>query len=70
MKCISQNKHRILTSLFISFRGQSPETSEMNFLRKAQSLETYGVDPHPCKVSIQIHQLLIYRKLFQHKCLN
>ncbi|XP_056123277.1 FERM domain-containing protein 5 [Rhinichthys klamathensis goyatoka] len=29
--------------------GQSPETSEMNFLRKAQSLETYGVDPHPCK---------------------
>ncbi|TRY66339.1 hypothetical protein DNTS_024330 [Danionella cerebrum] len=29
--------------------GQSPETSEMNFLLKAQSLETYGVDPHPCK---------------------
>ncbi|XP_034385403.1 FERM domain-containing protein 5-like [Cyclopterus lumpus] len=29
--------------------GQSPETSELNFLQKAQSLETYGVDPHPCK---------------------
>ncbi|XP_040052443.2 FERM domain-containing protein 5 [Gasterosteus aculeatus] len=29
--------------------GQSPETSEMNFLQKAQRLETYGVDPHPCK---------------------
>lgn len=29
--------------------GQSPETSELNFLRKAQTLETYGVDPHPCK---------------------
>ncbi|XP_041846267.1 FERM domain-containing protein 5-like isoform X1 [Melanotaenia boesemani] len=29
--------------------GQSPETSEMNFLQKAQMLETYGVDPHPCK---------------------
>ncbi|XP_066504467.1 FERM domain-containing protein 5 [Hoplias malabaricus] len=29
--------------------GQTPETSEMNFLRKARTLETYGVDPHPCK---------------------
>uniref|UniRef100_A0A3P8VX61 FERM domain containing 5 n=1 Tax=Cynoglossus semilaevis TaxID=244447 RepID=A0A3P8VX61_CYNSE len=29
--------------------GQSPETSELNFLQKAQLLETYGVDPHPCK---------------------
>nr|XP_046237095.1 FERM domain-containing protein 5-like isoform X1 [Scatophagus argus] len=29
--------------------GQSPETSELNFLQKAQMLETYGVDPHPCK---------------------
>ncbi|XP_060932968.1 FERM domain-containing protein 5 [Limanda limanda] len=29
--------------------GQSPETSERNFLQKAQMLETYGVDPHPCK---------------------
>ncbi|KAL6113332.1 frmd5 [Pungitius sinensis] len=29
--------------------GQSPETSELNFLQKAQRLETYGVDPHPCK---------------------
>uniref|UniRef100_A0A674MHZ4 FERM domain containing 5 n=1 Tax=Takifugu rubripes TaxID=31033 RepID=A0A674MHZ4_TAKRU len=30
--------------------AQSPETSELNFLQKAQMLETYGVDPHPCKV--------------------
>lgn len=30
-------------------RGQTPETSERNFLLKAQMLETYGVDPHPCQ---------------------
>ncbi|NWS74284.1 FRMD5 protein, partial [Crotophaga sulcirostris] len=29
--------------------GQTPAISELNFLRKAQTLETYGVDPHPCK---------------------
>ncbi|PWA14202.1 hypothetical protein CCH79_00012220 [Gambusia affinis] len=29
--------------------GQTSETSERNFLLKAQMLETYGVDPHPCK---------------------
>lgn len=40
-----------LTSCFSSNRrGQCPETSELNFLQKAQMLETYGVDPHPCKV--------------------
>lgn len=37
-------------SLFLSCSGQTPATSELNFLRKAQTLETYGVDPHPCKV--------------------
>lgn len=34
----------------LSPSGQTPETSERNFLQKAQMLETYGVDPHPCKV--------------------
>lgn len=39
------------TSCFtFPLRGQTPETSELNFLQKAQMLETYGVDPHPCKV--------------------
>ncbi|XP_009879461.1 PREDICTED: FERM domain-containing protein 5 [Charadrius vociferus] len=35
--------------LFPRCSGQTPATSELNFLRKAQTLETYGVDPHPCK---------------------
>lgn len=40
-------------TLFFYFnRGQTPEMSELNFLRKAKTLEMYGVDPHPCKVSI------------------
>ncbi|XP_069480292.1 FERM domain-containing protein 5 [Ambystoma mexicanum] len=29
--------------------GLTPASSELHFLRKAQTLETYGVDPHPCK---------------------
>lgn len=42
------------TLLFL-LRGQTPETSELNFLQKAQMLETYGVDPHPCKVGYMEH---------------
>ncbi|KAG8197874.1 hypothetical protein JTE90_024273 [Oedothorax gibbosus] len=30
-------------------RGQVPAVAEMNFLRKACLLDTYGVDPHPVK---------------------
>ncbi|MBN3284938.1 FRMD3 protein, partial [Polyodon spathula] len=30
-------------------RGQSPAVAELNLLQRAHSLETYGVDPHPCK---------------------
>uniref|UniRef100_A0A8D2JGE1 FERM domain-containing protein 3 n=1 Tax=Varanus komodoensis TaxID=61221 RepID=A0A8D2JGE1_VARKO len=33
------------------FRGQNPAVAEFNLLLKAHSLETYGVDPHPCKDS-------------------
>ncbi|XP_030046334.1 FERM domain-containing protein 5 isoform X2 [Microcaecilia unicolor] len=29
--------------------GLIPASAELSFLRKAQTLETYGVDPHPCK---------------------
>ncbi|XP_048383420.2 FERM domain-containing protein 3 isoform X2 [Stegostoma tigrinum] len=30
-------------------RGQTAPVAELNLLQKAQTLETYGVDPHPCK---------------------
>ncbi|XP_026042345.1 FERM domain-containing protein 3 isoform X4 [Astatotilapia calliptera] len=30
-------------------RGQCAELAELNMLQRAHSLETYGVDPHPCK---------------------
>ncbi|XP_074186697.1 FERM domain-containing protein 3 isoform X1 [Rhinolophus sinicus] len=32
-------------------RGQKPAVAEFNLLLKAHTLETYGVDPHPCKDS-------------------
>lgn len=32
--------------------GQVPAEAEANFIRKAVSLDTYGVDPHPVKVSV------------------
>ncbi|RZF32960.1 hypothetical protein LSTR_LSTR000830 [Laodelphax striatellus] len=30
-------------------KGQSPENTETNFLKKACTLDTYGIDPHPVK---------------------
>ncbi|CAG2116664.1 unnamed protein product [Medioppia subpectinata] len=30
-------------------RGQTPAEAELNFLKKASHLETYGIDPHPVK---------------------
>ncbi|KAM3611814.1 uncharacterized protein V6R79_024494 [Siganus canaliculatus] len=30
-------------------RGQSASLAELNMLQRSHSLETYGVDPHPCK---------------------
>ncbi|XP_013876209.1 FERM domain-containing protein 3 isoform X3 [Austrofundulus limnaeus] len=30
-------------------RGQSAALAELNMLQRAYTLETYGVDPHPCK---------------------
>uniref|UniRef100_UPI00398E8F53 FERM domain-containing protein 3 isoform X3 n=1 Tax=Pristiophorus japonicus TaxID=55135 RepID=UPI00398E8F53 len=32
-------------------RGQTAAVAELNLLQKARTLETYGVDPHPCKDS-------------------
>lgn len=36
---------------FLSFRGQCSALAELNMIQRAHSLETYGVDPHPCKVT-------------------
>ncbi|XP_053558433.1 FERM domain-containing protein 3 [Bombina bombina] len=41
-------------------RGQSPAAAEFNLLLKAHSLETYGVDPHPCKDSTGTTSFLGY----------
>uniref|UniRef100_A0AAY4BK95 FERM domain-containing protein n=1 Tax=Denticeps clupeoides TaxID=299321 RepID=A0AAY4BK95_9TELE len=30
-------------------RGQTPAMAELNLLQRAHTLDTYGVDPHPCK---------------------
>lgn len=35
----------------LSHRGQCSALAELNMLQRAHSLETYGVDPHPCKVT-------------------
>ncbi|XP_016318934.1 FERM domain-containing protein 5-like [Sinocyclocheilus anshuiensis] len=42
-------EHRIAEIHKSELIGLSPETAELNFLKKAQTLETYGVDPHPSK---------------------
>jgi len=33
-------------------RGQVPAEAEASFLKKAASLDTYGVDPHKVKVAV------------------
>ncbi|CAI9602444.1 unnamed protein product, partial [Staurois parvus] len=48
----SQKLERKIVEIHKSeLRGQSPAVAEFNLLLKAHSLETYGVDPHPCKDS-------------------
>ncbi|ELK26230.1 FERM domain-containing protein 3 [Myotis davidii] len=48
----SQKLERKMAEIHKSeLRGQSPPVAEFNLLLKAHTLETYGVDPHPCKDS-------------------
>lgn len=57
-----RDRSQLTALLFLSPRGQTPETSELNFLQKAQMLETYGVDPHPCKVGFtkQVYSVIMH----------
>lgn len=48
----------MLMSPLLSHRGQCSALAELNMLQRAHSLETYGVDPHPCKVTASLQQLL------------
>ncbi|KAM5194738.1 FERM domain-containing protein 3 [Mantella aurantiaca] len=48
----SQKLERKIVEIHKSeLRGQNSAVAEFNLLLKAHSLETYGVDPHPCKDS-------------------
>ncbi len=46
-------KGKLLSVIFF-YSGQVPSEAEGNFLKKACTLDTYGVDPHPVKVSITL----------------
>lgn len=35
----------------LPLRGQCSSLAELNMIQRGHSLETYGVDPHPCKVT-------------------
>ncbi len=41
---------KLFSLCFHDYSGEVPSDAESNFLKKAATLETYGVDPHPVKV--------------------
>jgi len=41
--------------------GQTPAEAEANFLIRACQLDTYGVDPHPVKVTVQTALLKLHK---------
>jgi hypothetical protein len=45
---------QLITNVECNFRGQNPAVAEMNFLKRASMLDTYGFDPYTVKV-IFIH---------------
>ena len=51
----------------VTSRGQVPAEAEANFLKKASTLDTYGVDPHKVKVSMSEWKKLIDLQLQKKK---
>uniref|UniRef100_T1JFR0 Moesin/ezrin/radixin homolog 1 n=1 Tax=Strigamia maritima TaxID=126957 RepID=T1JFR0_STRMM len=49
LKQTIKNEEKISEIHQTQLRGQVPSVSEINFLKKACLLDTYGVDPHPVK---------------------
>ncbi|KAK2163444.1 hypothetical protein LSH36_79g04025, partial [Paralvinella palmiformis] len=45
----TQKQEEKIAEFHKKFRSQVPSEAEGNFLKKAATLETYGVDPHPVK---------------------
>lgn len=52
------------TSPLLSPRGQCSALAELNMLQRAHNLETYGVDPHPCKVTFAVVAIFAFVKGF------
>ena len=50
--------------------GQAPADVEILFLKKASSLDTYGVDPHPVKVSVVTSSRYLINDVTCSKCLK
>lgn len=52
LKQTQQIEEKIMEVHQMEMKGLDPVAAENGFLRKAMALDTYGVDPHPVKVSL------------------
>ena len=54
----------------VVYSGQTPAEAEANFLVRACQLDTYGVDPHPVKVTTLLKNVIIFSIIsrYTHTC--